>query len=105
MKSCFAMTDDLTKVEHAIAVLEKKVERKYIPTCAHFTSEKYKAFPMFDLIVSGKKVSFMVTQEQLLLLLRQRNFQHPQNSAETMFFLCQHQGRQQGNMLQSPSYV
>ena len=54
------MLADCDKVLHAISVLEEKFSSIQTGTYAHLTSEAYKAFPTFQLIILGQQVTFMV---------------------------------------------
>ena len=52
-----------SKVLHAISILEQRYLPQVIGTYVHLTSEAYKTFPTFQLIVLGKQVTFMVDPE------------------------------------------
>ena len=51
--------DSRGKVLHTISVLEQRYLPQVIGAYVHLTSEAYKAFPTFQLIVLGKQVTFM----------------------------------------------
>ena len=55
--------DSHSKVLHAISVLVQRYLPQVIETYVHLTSEAYKTFTTFQLIVLGKQVTFMVDPE------------------------------------------
>ena len=73
----FADCDACSKVSHAVSVLEQRYSPQVIETYVHLTSEAYKAFPTFQLIVLGKQVTFMVDSEATSSVVKSGEFDCP----------------------------